>query len=313
MRPGQNKRMRGRNNRRGPNPLTRSYESNGPDVKVRGTAQHVAEKYTQLARDAHVSGDPVMAESYLQHAEHYYRLIAAAHQAQLAIQNGTADDRDDEDDDFDTASDRFTFRSVQQTNPNGQPPSFGGDRAPGEAGEGGEAAEGEEGSSERPQQLERPQQGRGDRPHNNDRHNNRNRDRDRNQDRGFRQGVDRDRDRNPDRGNFQDRERNPDRNPDRDRSQDRDRGGFNANRPRRPQPDLEGAEQPVLPAFLTAPVRAVPIEISEAPVSAAPVPEVADGGDDGLRTPFRARRRRRPRIAGEGPELQTEAAGSDQD
>ena len=80
MRPGQNKRMRGRpsNNRRGPNPLTRSYESNGPDVKIRGNAHHVAEKYLQLARDAHTGGDPVAAENYLQHAEHYFRLIAAA-------------------------------------------------------------------------------------------------------------------------------------------------------------------------------------------------------------------------------------------
>ena len=58
MRPGQNKRMRGRNNnnsnnnRKGPNPLTRSYESNGPDVKIRGTAHHIGEKYLQLARDA---------------------------------------------------------------------------------------------------------------------------------------------------------------------------------------------------------------------------------------------------------------------
>ena len=82
MRPGQNnKRMRGRpNNRKGPNPLTRSYESSGPDVKIRGTAHHVGEKYLQLARDAQTSGDPVMAESYLQHAEHYFRLIAAAQQ-----------------------------------------------------------------------------------------------------------------------------------------------------------------------------------------------------------------------------------------
>ena len=82
MRPGQNKRMRGRSNhsggRKGPNPLTRSFESNGPDVKIRGTAQHIAEKYLQLARDAQSSGDPVMAENYLQHAEHYYRVIAAA-------------------------------------------------------------------------------------------------------------------------------------------------------------------------------------------------------------------------------------------
>lgn len=76
MRNGQNKRMRGRN-RKGQNPLTRVYESNGPDVKIRGTASHVAEKYVQLARDAQSSGDPVAAENYYQHAEHYFRLIAA--------------------------------------------------------------------------------------------------------------------------------------------------------------------------------------------------------------------------------------------
>jgi len=77
MRNGQNKRMRGRN-RKGHNPLTRVYESNGPDVKIRGTANHIAEKYIQLARDAQGSGDPVAAENYYQHAEHYFRLIAAA-------------------------------------------------------------------------------------------------------------------------------------------------------------------------------------------------------------------------------------------
>lgn len=76
MRNGQNKRMRGRN-RKGQNPMTRVYESNGPDVKIRGTANHVAEKYLQLARDAQSSGDPVAAENYYQHAEHYFRLIAA--------------------------------------------------------------------------------------------------------------------------------------------------------------------------------------------------------------------------------------------
>jgi hypothetical protein len=77
MRNGQNKRMRGRN-RKSQNPLTRVYESNGPDIKIRGTASHIAEKYVQLARDASSSGDPVGAENYYQHAEHYYRLIAAA-------------------------------------------------------------------------------------------------------------------------------------------------------------------------------------------------------------------------------------------
>jgi hypothetical protein len=80
MRNGQNKRMRNRNHRKGggQNPMTRVYESNGPEVKIRGTASHVAEKYLQLARDAQGSGDPVSAENFYQHAEHYFRIIAAA-------------------------------------------------------------------------------------------------------------------------------------------------------------------------------------------------------------------------------------------
>lgn len=86
MRSGQqNKRGRGRNNnnnRKPSNPLSRSYDSAGPDVKVRGTAQHIAEKYMALARDAQSSGDRVVAENYLQHAEHYNRIISIG-QAQL--------------------------------------------------------------------------------------------------------------------------------------------------------------------------------------------------------------------------------------
>ncbi|HEY2178291.1 MAG TPA: DUF4167 domain-containing protein [Caulobacteraceae bacterium] len=56
----------------------RAFDSNGPDgVKVRGAAQHVYEKYQQLARDAHTSGDRVLAENHLQHAEHYFRVLRA--------------------------------------------------------------------------------------------------------------------------------------------------------------------------------------------------------------------------------------------
>ena len=51
--------------------------SNGPDVKIRGTPAHIAEKYISLARDAQSTGDPVLAENYLQHAEHYSRIIMA--------------------------------------------------------------------------------------------------------------------------------------------------------------------------------------------------------------------------------------------
>ncbi|MBB4123091.1 DUF4167 domain-containing protein [Martelella radicis] len=102
MRSGQqNKRSRGRGgnnfNRKGANPLTRTYDSSGPDVKVRGTAQHVAEKYMSLARDAQGAGDRVMAENYLQHAEHYNRIIAAA-QSQLQERH-QRDDRSDDDND----------------------------------------------------------------------------------------------------------------------------------------------------------------------------------------------------------------------
>ncbi|MCJ7994230.1 DUF4167 domain-containing protein [Rhizobium cremeum] len=113
MRPGQqNKRGRGRNNggggggnnfnRKGANPLTRTYDSSGPDVKIRGTAQHIAEKYAALARDAQGAGDRVMAENYLQHAEHYNRIIAAAQaQMQERFQRDDRDDRSDFADDMD--------------------------------------------------------------------------------------------------------------------------------------------------------------------------------------------------------------------
>jgi len=119
MRPQQqNRRMRGRNNnnnnnRKGPNPLTRSYESNGPDVKIRGSAQQIAEKYATLARDAMSSGDRVMAENYLQHAEHYNRIIAAA-QAQMPIQN--VQNRDDYDEDMDDEGTEFGSRSTGEGN-----------------------------------------------------------------------------------------------------------------------------------------------------------------------------------------------------
>jgi hypothetical protein len=82
----------GGNNGGGFNP-NRTYDSSGPEVKIRGSASHVYEKYLQLARDANSGGDRIMAENYLQHAEHYYRIMAATaaqqaqYQAQQAAQN----------------------------------------------------------------------------------------------------------------------------------------------------------------------------------------------------------------------------------
>ena len=57
------------------------FDSNGPDMRLRGTAQQLFEKYLQLGRDATSAGDRVMAESYFQHAEHYFRILNAMSQA----------------------------------------------------------------------------------------------------------------------------------------------------------------------------------------------------------------------------------------
>jgi hypothetical protein len=92
------KRMRGRGHRGGGGgggggsgirhhgggiPLNRNhvFDSNGPDLRIRGTAQQLFEKYLQLGRDATGAGDRVMAESYFQHAEHYFRILNAMNQA----------------------------------------------------------------------------------------------------------------------------------------------------------------------------------------------------------------------------------------
>jgi hypothetical protein len=306
MRPGQNKRMRGRpnnNNRRGPNPLTRSYESNGPDVKIRGNAHHVAEKYLQLARDAHTSSDPVAAENYLQHAEHYFRLIASAQAAQLQQQNGSARppgegdaDEIDDDDDVGGLSDRFASPAerapppppfqqqpgftpaVPQPQPQGQPYQ---DRAPYE--------------NDRQPQGDRGYQGRQDRSNN------------RPDNRGPR-------DNRP----YQDRQDQQRDNRDRDNRDSRDNRFPRDNRPREfrpyrdPNPPREivnppeaAALAPVLPSFITAPPRINPasdveetqfssadqpqrIDAEAAPVDAAPL----DNGEAEPRFPARGRRRR---------------------
>jgi hypothetical protein len=88
-------------------PMNRNhvFDSSGPDMRLRGTAQQLFEKYLQLGRDATGSGDRVMAESYFQHAEHYFRILNAM--AQAAQQNqplpqprrptGNHDDRNPDD------------------------------------------------------------------------------------------------------------------------------------------------------------------------------------------------------------------------
>lgn len=77
MRQGANKRSRGRNGRNKPHiPLRmQTFDSSGPDVRIRGNAWQVHERYMNMARDAFQAGDRIAAENFFQHADHYYRLI----------------------------------------------------------------------------------------------------------------------------------------------------------------------------------------------------------------------------------------------
>ena len=66
-----------RGNRGGAPNRMQVYDSNGPEVRIRGTAHQIVEKYQTLAKDSNAMGDRVLAESYLQHAEHYQRIISS--------------------------------------------------------------------------------------------------------------------------------------------------------------------------------------------------------------------------------------------
>ena len=99
------KRQRGRGRKPSNNQGNRNFESNGPDVKIRGNAAHIYEKYLQLARDASSSGDRVMAENYYQHAEHYFRIL------QLSQPRREERDSDDDGDDGDDIDDRNSHQT----------------------------------------------------------------------------------------------------------------------------------------------------------------------------------------------------------
>lgn len=78
MKHGSNtRRGRSRGNGKRHSPTRNNFESNGPEVKVRGSAQQVLDKYLILAHDAASAGDRILSEGYFQFAEHYYRLLHA--------------------------------------------------------------------------------------------------------------------------------------------------------------------------------------------------------------------------------------------
>jgi len=246
MRHNQNRRSRGRNNRKGPNPLTRSFESNGPDVKVRGTAAHIADKYMTLARDAQSSGDPVAAENYLQHAEHYYRIVMAAQaqfqQSQPQFRDGPDEGNYDDDRQINgRPRDRFDFNGAD-----GRNDDEGDDRFDNNNGGGGE---GDDDRGYRPPVQARPmeQQSRGPEqdqrprgPRNEQRY-----------------------DRRPDRPDYRDNgHRNDYRDGGRGERPDYREGGHRPERFQRadePQPNI----QP--PPAVAAPVEAIPVAEEAAP------------------------------------------------
>ncbi|MFT4255247.1 MAG: DUF4167 domain-containing protein [Caulobacter sp.] len=222
------KRQRGRNNRGGgggkpqQHNANRAFDSNGPDgVKVRGAAQSVYEKYQQLARDASSSGDRVLAENYLQHAEHYFRVLRAI-QPNRAVSDIIG-------------KDAYSAYEIDfEAEPEEAPEAPAAAETPAEGAEGGEGGEGQQGEQRRDRNRDRFE----------------NRDRDRNRDDRPRDGQgeqrrDRWRDRDDRDRNRDDRPRDDRPREDRFRDRDdrpRDDRPREERQPREDRPAAEGGE-----------------------------------------------------------------------
>jgi hypothetical protein len=325
MRQGQQKRMRGRNRGgggKGPNTLNRTFESNGPDVKVRGTAAHIAEKYVQLARDAQSSGDPILAEAYLQHAEHYFRVIAAAQPQFNGQQPGFAGPQEEEDEgedlDFEGpipsmppqpysgtphGDDQPRFRDQQRDRNFGER-NFGGDRP--HYGDRQDRQDGDRQHQDR-YSRDRYQNDRGPRPDRQDRpfegQSNGYRGEEGDGDRGYSR---RDRHNRRD-GRFNDR-------PYQDRQQG-ERQAYGERGPDRNQPYQERPYQPQPVVPIDQPQPEVPDDASLAalpsfitgPAPVAPASPAASEGEGEARFPLRSRRRRAPKRS-QGEEGEAPAA-----
>lgn len=171
------KRGRGRggnNNNRRPNVPNRNqtFDSNGPDIRIRGNAHQVYEKYLTLARDASTAGDRVHAESLFQHADHYFRIYSAYNEENEARRNTSQQDNGQNqdqpsrgDDDLDAGSHGSREgHSTQPSAPQAQSQSDEG-AAPSrktrsERRQDAEAAEQTEQPAEQPQQERPPRQPR---------------------------------------------------------------------------------------------------------------------------------------------------------
>ena len=293
------KRQRGRNRGGGggkpQHNANRAFESNGPDnVKVRGSAQSIFERYQQLARDAASSGDRVLAENYLQHAEHYFRTLRAMQPSRPVAE---IFGRDQYSSGFD-----IDFEAEPE-----EASADGADRGGEDGGEGAEAREG--GDQQQQQQQQRRDDFRRDDRQQRDRYENR----DRQQGERQQQRDDRPRDDRP----REDRQPRDDRQPQGDRPQGegrrdrfdrRDRWRDNRDRNReggeQPRDPLAAVEPQSAPLPAAEPVQASPVlrsgdgDVSHAPAflgRAAPEPR-AEAGEEAAKP---ARRRRVPKPAAE--------------
>ena len=170
------KRQRGRNRNGGQQGggakpqqnVNRAFDSNGPEhIKIRGHAQHVYEKYQQLARDASTAGDRVLAENYLQHAEHYFRTIRAlSPNRQVTDIVGRESFASGFDIDFEDEGVQAAIEATDAAALNGPAPG----EAQAQSGEGSEApTEAQTGQPQRDRWEARPpRENRGDRPYNRD-------------------------------------------------------------------------------------------------------------------------------------------------
>ncbi len=145
IRSGNNNRNRNNNNRNrnnnnnnrrhggggGGNPSNKVLDSNGPDVKLRGTPQTIAEKYMQMGRDAQSAGDSVAAENYYQHAEHYYRLWAASQPVGQSLQMSRkyGEEEFDENGDYIVDEEGENAQADGNIAPEGQEPQAEGQQA----------------------------------------------------------------------------------------------------------------------------------------------------------------------------------------
>ena len=218
------KRQRGRNRSGNPSGgnnkpqqnANRAFDSTGPEnIKVRGHAQHVFEKYQQLARDATSSGDRVLAENFLQHAEHYFRVLRTL-QPNRPVSDFMARDTYNSNYDID-----FEDESGAQADPEPTPVEQGDGEANAQTNQGGERQDYQSRDN-------RDQNGYRD---NRDQNQNRDRDRDQNRDRQGQGGQ----------GQNRNRYEN-DRNRNQNRDQNQNRDDFRRDE-RQPRAENEGASE----------------------------------------------------------------------